>query len=86
MMMKELKILLDSRDVEFNVADQKIMCFAHVVDLSSGCIIDGLSNTRRLIDEDLPVPTLLNILSQQTYEEVVACDPVTLGHSMVHVI
>jgi hypothetical protein len=59
------------------------MCFSHVVDLSLGCIINGLSNMRRLIDENLPAPTLLNIPSQQMYKEAVTHDPVTLGHSMV---
>jgi hypothetical protein len=75
-----------SHNIEFNAADWKIMCFAHIIDLSSGCIIDGLSNTRRLTEKNLPAPTLLNIPSQQMYKEVVACNSVTLGQSVVHVI
>jgi hypothetical protein len=77
MMIKELEILLDSYDIEFDAADQRIMCFGHVIDLSLGHVINGLS------DKNLPAPTLLDMPSQQLYKEAVIYDPVTLGRSMV---
>jgi hypothetical protein len=43
-MMQELQILLDAREIPFNAGDSKIMCFAHVVDLSSGRIIRALAD------------------------------------------
>ena len=43
-MMKELEQLLLARDIPFDAADQCIMCFSHIVDLSSGCIIRALSS------------------------------------------
>lgn len=43
-MMKELEQLLLARDIPFDAADRRIMCFSHVVDLSSGRIIRALSS------------------------------------------
>ena len=43
-MIQELEVLLDTRDIPFEASDHKIMCFAHVVDLSSGHIIRALAD------------------------------------------
>ena len=43
-MMKELERLLLARDIPFDAADRKIMCYSHVVDLSSGRLINALSS------------------------------------------
>lgn len=42
-MMEELERLLEAREIPFDAQDRKIMCYAHVIDLSSGRIIKGLS-------------------------------------------
>lgn len=41
--MQELQKLLDARDIAFDAADRRIMCYAHVVDLASGRVIKGFS-------------------------------------------
>lgn len=43
-MMQELEVLLEARDIPFDAADRRIMCFAHVVDLSSGRVIRALAD------------------------------------------
>ena len=41
-MMEELAKILNERDIPFDAADRKIMCYGHIVDLSSGRVIDKL--------------------------------------------
>lgn len=43
-MMQELEVLLEARDIPFDAADRRIMCFAHVVDLSSGHVVRALAD------------------------------------------
>jgi len=44
-MMKVLRAKLAKEcDIEFDLVDRRIMCFAHIVDLCSGRVIHGLSN------------------------------------------
>jgi hypothetical protein len=45
-MMRELEILLKGHDIIFDAIDRKVMRYGHVVDLSSGRIIDGLITMR----------------------------------------
>lgn len=52
MMMKELEQLLLARDIPFSAGDRKIMCFAHIVDLSSGRVISALSSQVEQGDSD----------------------------------
>lgn len=40
--MQELAKILNERDIPFDAADRKIMCYAHIVDLSSKRVIDNL--------------------------------------------
>jgi len=42
--MEELKTMLTKRDIAFDVEDRRIMCFAHVVDLCSRCVICAASD------------------------------------------
>jgi hypothetical protein len=47
-MMKELEKRLKRREVtDFDAKDSRIMCFAHVVDLCAGRVIQGLANLER---------------------------------------
>ena len=43
-MLQELERLLLARDIPFNATDRKIMCYGHIVDLSSGRVIRALSH------------------------------------------
>ena len=51
-MMQELAKILNERDIPFDAADRKIMCYGHVVDLSSGRVIDKLTNDTELDESD----------------------------------
>lgn len=42
--MQELARILNARDIPFDAADRKIMCYGHVVDLSSKRVIDKDDN------------------------------------------
>lgn len=47
-MMQELERLLKSRDAcDFDAKDSRIMCFAHIVDLCAGHVIQGLTKLER---------------------------------------
>src|ERR1700722_12069307 len=64
------------------------MCFGHVIDLSSGRVINTFMMTRQLADEneDWSTQPAPNVPSRQTYEEAVACDPIAIGRTVVRVI
>src|SRR5277367_3640065 len=51
-MMQDLAKILNKRDIPFDAADRKIMCYGHVVDLSSGRVIDKLTNDTELDESD----------------------------------
>jgi len=42
--MEELKTMLTKCDIAFDAEDRRIMCFVHVVDLCSGCVICAASD------------------------------------------
>jgi hypothetical protein len=52
-MMQELAKILNERDIQFDAADRKIMCYGHIVDLSSGRVIDKLANDSELENSNL---------------------------------
>ena len=37
--MEALERKLDERDIAFNATDRRIMCYAHIINLSSGSVI-----------------------------------------------
>jgi hypothetical protein len=86
--MREIRLRLHERDIDFDAADRKVMCFGHVIDLSSGRVIDAFTKTRQLTDgnEDWSAPPAPNVPSSQTYEEAVARDPIAIGRTVVRVI
>jgi len=65
-MMKALETMLAARDVSFDAHDHRIMCFAHIINLCSGRVIDAASgvagdkNTNSLSGDDAvpssPIP------------------------------
>jgi hypothetical protein len=83
--MEELQKLLDARDIAFDAVDRRIMCFGHVVDLTSGRVIRGVSAGTN-DDADWSGPPLPNIPSSQTYEQAIERDPIALGRTVVRVI
>ena len=84
---KEIDRRLQEREIRFDAQDRTIMCFPHVVNLSSGHVIEGLTRTKISETEDVaedwqPPP----LLSEQSYADAVARDPIALGRAVVRVI
>jgi hypothetical protein len=48
-MMQSLQTMLRAHDIAFDVVDRKIMCFAHVVDLSSKQVTCSVDKTKRVM-------------------------------------
>ena len=57
-MMTELARRLDARDIAFDPADRKIACYSHVIDLTSGRVIDSVTKVGD--EEDVPPPSNSN--------------------------
>jgi hypothetical protein len=81
-MLKELSILLEDHDIEFDPVDRKVMCYGHVVDLASGHVIDGVTSTNANKWDELPelVPVEDN---EDEDNEPNTHDPIALAHSIV---
>jgi hypothetical protein len=83
-MLKELSILLEDRDIEFDLVDRKVMCYGHVVDLASGRVIDGVSSTNANEWDELPelVP-VEDDEDDDDDDEPNTRNPITLARSVV---
>jgi hypothetical protein len=79
--MKELARLLQDRDIAFDYTDRRIMCFAHVVDLSSGRIVNELSRAKH--SDDWVEPTEL---TEPTYDDAISRDIISHARTVVRVI
>jgi hypothetical protein len=93
MMMQELETMFRERDINFAAGERQIMCFVHIVNLSSGGVIKGVTDTVSPDgdNDDLGVdhsPARLppNAPESQSYDDAVACDPIVLGRNVVRAI
>ena len=85
-MMQELDRLIRAHEIPFNAQDRKIMCYSHVIDLSSGRVIKGLSRANIHSDtSDWDADDLL-LLTEPTYTDAIACDTISHAHTVVRVI
>lgn len=93
-LMQELEKMLKERNVDFDATDCQIMCYAHVINLSSGRVIQAASHAAAVNNDDndyndswsepsRPVP---HMQDQQSYADAVARDPIALGWTAVWVI
>jgi len=64
-------------DIEFDLVDRRIMCFAHIVNLCSGRVIHGLSNG--VDDKD-------DLSSSNDDTVAVASDPISAACAAVQAI
>jgi hypothetical protein len=86
-MMQELERRLKERDIDFDATDRQIMCYGHVVNLSSGRVVEGVTNLAAADrDEDFSGAPPPELPDQQTYEDAIARDPVALGRNVVRAI
>jgi hypothetical protein len=86
-MMHKLEKLLQACDIPFDAHDRKIMCYSHVIDLSSGCIVDKLSHANTCSDDtgDWDADELPS-LTEPTYTNAIVCDATSHAHTVVQVI
>ena len=82
--MDEIEKRLRARDIEFDALDRKVMCFPHVVNLSSGRVIEGLTKVLDDDPEDWEPPAIIS--TNQSYADAVARDPIALGRAVVRAI
>ena len=75
-MMQFLKTMLEDHDIAFDAADHRIMCFAHVIDLSSGQVTHNADNTIGGDKNDF----------SQSDSETTFSGPIARGHNIVRLI
>lgn len=73
-MMESLKNLLAVRDIVIDATDRRIMCFAHVINLCSGRVIDAISKGANN-DNDL-----------SSGGDIIATDPIGVARAAVRAI
>jgi len=82
-----LEGLLKARDIDFCAVENRIMCFAHIINICCQHLVEGFTNTA-LVD---PVETFVAAErprepGAQTFEEAVKRDPIALGRVVVRKI
>jgi hypothetical protein len=75
-MMRFLEMMLRDHDIAFDAVDRKIMCFAHVVDLSSRQVTRNADNTVDSDGDD----------SLESDDETATSGPIARGRNVVRVI
>ena len=84
--MKALEALLRARDITFDYADNRIMCFPHVINICAAHTIKSFTDPE-LVDNQAE----FSVASfpgngEQTYQEAVERNPIALCHSTVRAI
>jgi hypothetical protein len=79
--MDEIGRHLRAHEIKFDAQDQKVMCFPHVMNLSSGRVIEGLTKVLEDVPEDWDLPPVTNAM--QSYSDTVTRDPIALGRAVV---
>ena len=82
--MDEIERCFLVQEIEFNAQDRKVMCFSHIMNLSSGCVIEGLTKVLEDDTKDWEPPTLIS--TKQSYADAVARNPIVLGCAVVQAI
>jgi hypothetical protein len=62
------------------------MCYSHVIDLSCGCIVDGLSRVNTRCDTSDWDADELPSLIELTYTDAIARDTISHARTVVRVI
>jgi hypothetical protein len=82
--MTQLQRILKSRDIEFDAAYNRISCFPHIINLCSQRVIKWYTTFEPPDeDEDFDDSPPNNFPDEQTYEEALARDPITLARKVV---
>ena len=86
-MMQEMERMYKERDIDFDATDRQVMCYEHIVNLSSGRVVEEATSIAAVdLDEDWSGPPPPNLPDQQSYDDAVARDPIALGRNVVRII
>jgi hypothetical protein len=82
-----LEALLKARDIDFCAVENRIMCFAHIINICCQHLVEHFTNTA-LVDpvEDFVAAERPREPGAQTFEEAVKRDPIALGRVVVRKI
>jgi hypothetical protein len=80
-MMQEMETKFKECDIMFDAIDQQVMCYGHILNLSLGHVIKGVTSVAA--DKDWVGPPLPNSLDQQSYDDAITHDLITLGCNVV---
>ena len=82
--MEELAELLQARDIDFDAADRRMMCFLHVINICCQHIIAAFTNPAHASSVvDFVAESHQGPVDQQTFETAVKRDPIALGCNIV---
>ena len=86
-MMQEMERMYKERNIDFDATDRQVMCYEHIVNLSSGRVVEEATSIAAVdLDEDWSGPPPPNLPDQQSYDDAVARDPIALGRNVVRII
>lgn len=80
-MLEELQKLLNPRDIAFYPVDKKVMCYRHVVDLSTGRIIQALARGKPQSEDWTASRGAVS-----TFEDALARNPISHARAVVKTI
>jgi hypothetical protein len=83
-LMQEMETKFKECNIVFDAINQQVMCYRHILNLSSGHVIKGVTSVAA--DEDWVGPPPPNSPDQQSYNDAIACDPITLGCNVIQVV
>lgn len=87
MFMEELKHLFHVREVPFCHLDNRIMCFAHIINICCQHVIKDFTNVELIeIAEEFIAAAPSEYPDRQTFEEAVKRDPIALGRNIVRIL
>jgi len=86
--MEELEILLRERGITIDSANNRIMCFPHIINICSTHVIKSFNTDIDIVDDsdvsDTEPPP--SNPTKQTYDEAVKRNPIALCRSIVRAI
>jgi hypothetical protein len=85
-MMQSLQIMLEACDIAFDVVDRKIMCFTHIVDLSSKQVMCSVNKTKWVMLNACEAVNDDGGDSSQSNDETAVSNPIACGRNVAQVI
>ena len=78
--MKELEVLLEEQDIEFDADKNRIMCFPHIINICNTHVLDSITNIKLADDDDDdPPPIDIQTTEALSFQQACGRDPVARG-------